>query len=176
MTLSTQDKGAACFYGLLLSTIILFIMLFWGFSFFANASKEVVRDWLPIIVLAIGVLFFLSSLALGAEETEAQYFGMIIGGIIIVIELFWGLNVFKPEEGIWGHFVMVLIGLLIFIVANSFLAKHDGIATTYAIIFGGTIIVVSLILMIFCDFDLLAASFIIFVGAAIAIFGFFELD
>ena len=169
-----QQQEASCF-GLILSTIILFIMLFWGFSFFANASEEFVRVGLPIIVLAFGVLFFILSLALGAEKPGAHYFGMIIGGIIIVIELFWGLNVFKPEEGIWGHFVMVIIGSCIFIVANLFLAKHEVRAPTYAIIFGGIILVVSLMLMIFCDFDLLAASFMICVGAAIAIFGYMEL-
>lgn len=104
------------------------------------------------------------------------FFGMLVGGIIILIELLWGFNHSKPLIDGLISYVIVLIGFIIFMIAMGLLAEHKDDAPIYALIFGGILIVASILLTIFSKFDLQNAIFMIILSAIMTFIGLFGLS
>ena len=153
-----KNKSEIVYTGLIIVSIILVIMLFFGIFSLSNMEGGTL---LMFVVLAFASLLFIILLEMGKDETGACYFGMIIGSLILFVMLLWGFFKANSEFEMMGALAMVFIGTFLFIEGLGNLKKHEEGAGRYGVITGGVISLFAL------SFGILSIMDLVYVGAMI---------
>ena len=165
--------------------VILIMMLLWGFPAFGSrilleedATAAFLIASLISFLLLFGTLLFLSSLGnLGEDYSSAGIFAMCVGGVILIIILFWeflfsDIGEFNLE--LVETILVTPIGTILLLEGGYNLGKHKPLASSLTEIIGFVIVLVALSFWALSILELWKAGIMTLSGFCLIFGGFFS--
>jgi hypothetical protein len=180
-----EDKTVKDSIAMAIGSIILIIMLFWGFSAFGSrvvaeedATAAFLVSSLISFLLLFGTLLFLSSLAsLGEDYDLAGILAMCVGAVILIIILLWGFlfsDIGEFNLELVETILMTPIGTILLLEGGFYLGKHRPLASSLTEIIGFVIVLVALSFWAFSILELWKAGIMTLSGFCLIFGGFFS--
>ncbi len=168
---------------MMIGSVILTIMLLWGFPALGRQVMAEVNTSIALMMLLIifSLLFFGTALFMGALNNLGRdyylpgLFAICMGTGILMVMLFWDFlfpDITESALEVIETFVMTSIGIILFYRGGFYLSKHEPLASSIAEIIGFVIVLYSLLFLGYSSLDLWKSLIMTFAGFVLIFGGF----